>query len=180
MNQTAKAILATVGVGAFLAVLAALAFIYSGFFNVAATVKDAPLLRWALVATREASITRRAQDIHVPALHGAEQVERGFRLYRENCVMCHAAPGRAETAMAQGLNPEAPTLVEEAEEMDPAELFWVTRNGIRFTGMPAWGPSRSDREIWDIVAFMKTLPKMSPADYDALDRRVPPEPPGQG
>ncbi|AXS81958.1 phosphogluconate dehydrogenase (NAD(+)-dependent, decarboxylating) [Marinobacter sp. Arc7-DN-1] len=57
--------------------------------------------------------------------------------------------------------------------MTAAELFWATKQGIRFTGMPAWGPSRSDQELWDIVAFVMTLPKMNAADYDAL--RVRPE-----
>jgi mono/diheme cytochrome c family protein len=42
--------------------------------------------------------------------------------------------------------------------------------------MPAWGPSLSDKEIWDVVEFMKTLPDMTAADYDAMDRRLPPEP----
>jgi mono/diheme cytochrome c family protein len=41
--------------------------------------------------------------------------------------------------------------------------------------MPAWGPSRSDKELWDVVAFMETLPKMSATEYDALDRRIPVE-----
>lgn len=93
--------------------------------------------------------------------------------------MCHAAPGRSVPPMAKGLNPEAPTLVEEAEEMSAAELFWVTRNGIRFTGMPAWTASLNDAQIWDVVAFMKTLPEMKSADYDALERRVPPGLPEQ-
>lgn len=149
---------------------------YSGVFNVAATVEDAPLLRWALVATREASIKRRAQEVQAPAPGGARQLENGFRIYREMCVMCHAAPGRPAPPMAKGLNPAAPTLVEEVEEMSPAELFWVTKNGIRFTGMPAWTASLSDAQIWDAVAFMKTLPQMKSADYDALERRIPPGP----
>ena len=57
--------------------------------------------------------------------------------------------------------------------MEDRELFWVTKNGIRFTGMPAWGPSFSDEEICDIVAFLKTMPTMTAADYDAIDARVP-------
>ncbi len=57
--------------------------------------------------------------------------------------------------------------------MEEAELFWVTKNGIRFTGMPAWGPSMTDAQIWDITAFLTTLPEMTAADYDALVARVP-------
>ncbi len=168
-----KTVLATLVIGALLAVLGALGVVYSGLFNVAATVEDAPLLRWALVATREASIKRHARDIHAPPPGGVAQVETGFRIYREWCVMCHVPPGRPGPPMAKGLNPEAPDLVEAAEEMSPAELFWVTRNGIRFTGMPAWAATLSDAQMWDAVAFMKTLPQMKPADYDALERRIP-------
>lgn len=138
MNSTTKTVLATLGVGALLAVPAAFAVVYSGVFNVAATVDDAPLLRAVLVATREASIWRRARDIQAPALGGAGQVENGFRIFREACAKCHTPPGRLATPMAKGLNPQAHELSELVEEMSDAELFWVIKNGIRFTGMPAW------------------------------------------
>ena len=84
--------------------------------------------------------------------------------------MCHTPVGRTPTPMAIGLNPQAPSF--EENDMTAAELFWATKNGIRFTGMFAWGPSRTDQELWDVIAFMQTLPKMSAADYDAMDRRV--------
>lgn len=180
---TAKPILATLaifsGVALVVGLLAAFAVIYSGIFNVAATVKDAAPLRWVLITTREASVQRRAQAVQVPALDGTKQVESGFRVFREQCAMCHTPPGREVTMMSKGLNPEAPPLVGLVEEMTDAELFWVTKNGIRFTGMPAWGSSHDDRDIWDTVAFMRTSPGMQAADYDALDRRVPPGPPPQ-
>lgn len=171
-----KAILATLGISALLVVLVALAVIYSGAFNVAATVVDAAPLNWLFVTTREQSIKRRARDIQVPALGRTQQVENGFRIYREMCVMCHTPVGRTPTPMAIGLNPQAPGFGENADDMSAAELFWATKNGIRFTGMSAWGPARSDQELWDVVAFLITLPKMSAADYDALDRRVAPGP----
>lgn len=167
-----KHVLMTAGVLIVLAALAAAGVIFSGVFNVAATVTDAPALSWVLVTTREASIKRHARDIQAPSPGGAQQVENGFRIYREMCVMCHTPVGRTPTPMAIGLNPQAPTF--EENDMTAAELFWATKNGIRFTGMPAWGPSRSDQELWDIVAFVMTLPKMNAADYDVLDRRVPP------
>jgi len=168
-----KTVIWTVVASAVLGVLIAAGVIYSGIFNVAATVEDAPPLRWLLVTTREASVQRRARDIQAPAPGGAERVENGFRIFREVCAMCHTPPGRPATAMTKGLNPEAPALAELVEDMTDAELFWVTKNGIRFTGMPAWGSSHNDQEIWDVVAFMRTSPDMKAADYDALDRRVP-------
>jgi mono/diheme cytochrome c family protein len=173
-RNTMKTILATLGISALLGVLAALAVIYSGVFNVAATVEDSPSLRWVFITTREASIKRHARDIQAPPVADTEHLANGFRLYRDACVMCHTPVGRTPTPMAKGLNPQAPTF--EENDMTVAQLFWVAKNGIRFTGMPAWGSSRSDQDLWDAVGFVMTLPKMSAADYDALDRRIPSRP----
>lgn len=163
------------GLALLLGVLVAFAVIYSGIFNVAATVEDAAPLRWVLIATREASIKRHARAIQAPALGGAEEVESGFRIFRQECARCHTPPGRQTTLMSKGLNPQAPPLAELVEDMTDAELFWVTKNGIRFTGMPAWGSSENDQDIWNVVSFMRKSPNMKAADYDALDRRVSPE-----
>ena len=95
--------MATLGIRALVGVLAALAVIYSGNFNVVATVVDAAPLRWMFITTREASIKRHARDIQAPAPGGAKQVERGFRLYREMCVMCHTPVDRTLTPLAIGL-----------------------------------------------------------------------------
>ncbi len=67
--------------------------------------------------------------------------------------------------MGQGLNPPAPDMAEEAAEMTPAELFWVTKHGIKMTGMPAWGATHDDDSIWPVVAFMTRLPRLDEAQY---------------
>lgn len=175
-----KHALVTLGIVVVLGAFGAAGVIFSGLFNVAATVRDSPPLNWLLVTVREGSIKRNSRNIQVPPPAGAQQIESGFRIYREDCVMCHTPVGRKATPMAIGFNPQAPGFGEDADDMTPAGLFWVTKNGIRFTGMPAWGPSRSDQELWDVVAFLMTLPKMSAADYDALDRRVLPGPAPEG
>ncbi len=146
---------------------------YSGVFNVAATVVDSPLLSWALITVREASVATHARDVAQPPPDYVPDRDNGFRLYRQQCVMCHTPIGRTPEPMAVGFNPQAPTFGPDADDMEEAELFWVTKNGIRFTGMPAWGPSLTDAEIWDITAFLATLPEMTAADYDAIDARVP-------
>lgn len=159
-------------VGAVVGTFAAFLFIYSGLFNVGAIVKDAPALRWVLITTREASVRRHARAIEVPRLGGAQQVESGFRFFRDQCAMCRLPPGGEQTMMSQGLNPEAPPLAELASDMNDAELFWVTKNGIRFTGMPAWTVSHRDADIWRVVAFMRASTRMQASDYQALDRRL--------
>ncbi len=107
-----KTILTTLGISVLLGALAVLAVIYSGIYNVAATVEDVLPLRWVFITTREASIKRHARDIQASAPGGAKQVERGFRLYREMCIMCHTPIGRTLTPMAIGLYPQATSFAE--------------------------------------------------------------------
>ncbi len=164
-------VLLTVSVIALLGALAAAGVLYSGLFNVAATVADAAPLRWIFVTVREGSIKHHARDIQAPPVADAAHLANGFKVYREDCVMCHTPAGRQPSPMAIGFNPQAPSFAEN--DMTAAQLFWVAKNGIRFTGMPAWGASRSDQDLWDAVGFLMMLPKMSPADYAAMDRRQP-------
>ena len=67
------------------------------------------------------------------------------------------------------MSPPPPRLDRgDAAELDPAERFWVIRHGIRMTGMPAWGRTHSDAEIWDLVAFLQRLPQMDGDTYRRL------------
>ena len=159
-----------IGVIVVLGILGIL-FIYSGIYNVSATYPDNALSEWVLSTTMDHSVQHHAADIKTPALDDPEMVKIGFGHYRQMCAGCHGAPGVPKKA--RGFNPEPPDLVEEAAEWKANELFWITRNGIRMSGMPAWGVSHSDKEIWEIVAFMQKLPSMKPAEYQALDRQVP-------
>jgi mono/diheme cytochrome c family protein len=170
-RRPVKHVLVTLAVIFVLVALGAAGVLFSGLFNVAATVADSPPLRWMFVTVREGSIKFHARNIQAPPLEDAQHLANGFKVYRENCVICHTPAGRQPTSMSAGFNPQAPSF--EENDMTAAQLFWVAKNGIRFTGMPAWGPSRSDQDLWDAVGFIMTLPKLSAADYNALDRRTP-------
>ncbi len=78
------------------------------------------------------------------------------------------APGQEPEAAGQGLNPKPPDLAESAARMTPAELFWVTKNGIKMTGMPAWGATHDDASIWPVVAFLTALPSLDEAAYRTM------------
>jgi mono/diheme cytochrome c family protein len=159
-----KLILKIVIAAAILAVLG-LAFIYSGIYNVAANVPHTPLVHWILETTMERSVDVRGEDIEVPDLTDSHMVSEGYEHYQSMCLLCHAAPGIDYSEIAQGLNPQPPRLAESAREMEPGELFWVTRNGVKMTGMPAFGKTHSDEKIWNIVALLVKLPDMSPEEY---------------
>jgi mono/diheme cytochrome c family protein len=148
----------------------ALLVIYSGVINVAATQPDNTLVRWALSTASDRSIRYHAQTIKTPALTDAARVKDGFHHYREMCVGCHGAPGLKPSDLNKGLNPKPPKLAESAKEFSAAEIFWVLKNGIKMTGMPAWGSSHKDDDLWDLVAFVKQLPEISPQEYQMMEQ----------
>jgi mono/diheme cytochrome c family protein len=149
-------------------VVAGLVTVYSGVIDVAATSPHAPLTRWLLATVMDNSVRYHAREIVAPPLDDPELVMAGYRHYREMCVECHLAPGVTSSEMREGLLPEPPELQEAVDEWSPAELFWVIRNGVKMTGMPAWGLSHSDDEMWAIVAFLERLPRMTAAEYEAM------------
>jgi mono/diheme cytochrome c family protein len=159
-------------------VLAAFAgvFVYSGIYNVGA---DAPHWRFvhnALDTVRENSIARAAEGIEAPGdLDSPERIATGAGLYTEMCTGCHLGPGLEASEMSQGLYPPAPELSVAGRAHTPAQQFWAIKHGIKLSAMPAWGKTHSDELIWDMVAFVRQLPGMTPEQYAVAIARAPAE-----
>ena len=149
-------------------ILGVIGFAYSGIYDVGATSPHSGFSSWLLSTTSQASIARRAADIDVPDLRDPALINAGINDFDAMCSGCHGAPGKQPAAIGLGLNPPAPDLVESAANLSAAELFWVTKNGIKMTGMPAWGASHEDDALWPVVAFMSTLPALTVDEYQAL------------
>lgn len=148
--------------------LLSIIFIYTGWYNVSAMNQETGITEWYLNTARENSVEYRSKNINIPNLNDSSLIELGFAHYKEMCQSCHGTPGKEETELAKGLNPPAPNLIKHAQEMNPQEIFWITKNGIKMTGMPAWGKTHSDHKIWAIVAAVKKLPGFTAAEYDSL------------
>lgn len=143
--------------------------VYGGLIDVAATATESRPLRWLLATTREHAIKRRAEGIQVPDLSADHLVAAGASGFDAMCANCHGAPGRSPFVAANDMSPPPPRLDRgDAAELDSAERFWVIKHGIRMTGMPAWGRTHSDEEIWDLVAFLHRLPQMDADTYRRL------------
>jgi mono/diheme cytochrome c family protein len=143
---------------------------YSGVVNVAATSPENAVTAWLLSTTMERSVREQAKGSPAAPQLTDKDVLEGFRFYSEACVYCHGAPGKDPTDIGKGLNPEPPYLPDVVARWSNAELFWIVKNGVRMTGMPAFGPSHKDDEIWKVVAFTQRLPKMSEQDYAKLEQ----------
>jgi hypothetical protein len=74
--------------------------------------------------------------------------------------------------MSQGLYPQAPQLAR-GNDHTPAQQFWIIKHGIKLSAMPAWGKTHNDELIWDMVAFLRQLPKMSPEQYKQVVASAP-------
>jgi mono/diheme cytochrome c family protein len=159
--KTAGAIMIVVALGI-------LGTAYSGVYNVAASSPHSTIVNWFFSTISHASVERRAEDIEVPELEDHALVLAGANDFSSMCAGCHGAPGKEPEAIGQGLNPPAPDLARSAAHLSTAELFWVTKHGIRMTGMPAWGASHDDDALWPVVAFMATLPELGADEYQAL------------
>jgi mono/diheme cytochrome c family protein len=143
-------------------------FVYSGAYDPAALSQHSRVGNWLLHSVALNSIGRRAQGVKTPDLGEPAKIARGLGLYRRDCAQCHGAPGEAPAAFAMGLTPGAPSLIQVAREWPANEIYWAVKNGIKMTAMPSWRYRMSDDEIWDVVAFVETLPRLSPAHYRVL------------
>jgi hypothetical protein len=153
-----------------LLIAAVATFVWSGSYNVAATVPHWRVTHWVLGKVRDQSIAAHSKGITVPSLNNPKLVETGFKNYHEMRRLCHGAPGYSRTEIAKGLYPPPPDLTKEefAKGANSAELYWVIKNGIKMTGMPAFGPTHNDEELWGIVAFLKRLSNLRPEEYKAM------------
>lgn len=150
-----------------LALLAALAlgFVYGGVYDVAATRPHSPIVQHALEILRSRSVAARADEVPEPPAVDAEALAEGFEHYHEMCVVCHGAPGMERGEFGQGLSPTPPLFDAEYRKLSARETFWIVKNGIKVAGMPAFGPTHTDRQIWGLTEVVRRLPGMSPETY---------------
>jgi len=153
------------GITALVAALfAAAGFAVSGYFDVSALTPHSSAANWALHRIMRRSVQNHAAAVKAPD-NLASLADRGAGDFGEMCATCHGAPGKEAGEIGQGLNPKPPALSEAAKLWSDPELFWIVKNGVRMTGMPAFGPTHDDDRIWAMVAFARQLPGMTPEDY---------------
>lgn len=147
------------------AMLAVAAVVYGGLYNVAATRQHWQLTHSLMETAMRQSVRLRARDIQEPPLADRQMALRGASCFRDKCVQCHGAPGVAQGDIGKSMQPIPGPLVDAPQHWRARELYWVTRHGIKMTGMPAWEYRLTEAELWDIVAFMQHLPQLNALQY---------------
>jgi mono/diheme cytochrome c family protein len=85
-------------------------------------------------------------------------VEEGDKLYATECSMCHGPDGHTPTDCGRWMYPRVSDLTSpEVQQYSDRELFWIVKNGIRLSGMPAFGRVESDEHIWNLVHYVRTF-----------------------
>ena len=168
-------LLALIGALGLIVAIVAGVFFFGGYYNIAATEQDNGAVAWALIQVRQASIDRHATDTPPGTLNDPATIQAGAKAFAaRGCVNCHGGPGAPWAKFSEGLNPGPPDLKDVVGGLQPREIFWVVKNGIRMTGMPSFaGAGVPDPEIWSMVAFLKKLPTVSDADFKAWSASSP-------
>src|SRR5438067_7484003 len=86
----------------------------------------------------------------------------------------HGAPGKKPGEIGVGLTPRPPDLSKSVTRWNAAQLVWISKHGIKATGMPAFGKTHSDEQLWSLVAFIQQLPSLTPEQYKSLNETTGP------
>lgn len=170
-----KTAAATLAVAGLAAAATGAVVLRAGWYDISATSLHLQPVYTLLESGMHYSVRRHAREIAAPQLGDARQVALGAALYRDNCVQCHGAPGVAQSPIGQSMQPLPGPLVDASKRWKPQELYWITRHGIKMSGMPAWEFHMNEDELWAVVAFVQTLPRLSARGYAEATAAAPPE-----
>jgi mono/diheme cytochrome c family protein len=155
-------------------------FVWSGAYNVAASSQHTQPVYTLLEYAMTRSVRVRASSEKIVDQNGAALTGRGAACYRDNCEQCHGGPGVAPHSFALGMQPLPGPLIGATQRWDTRELYWLTRNGITMSGMPAWRYRLDDADLRAVVAFVEALSTLSASEYRTATSGQPQCMPRQG
>lgn len=140
------------------------------------SARAAPSSLEAMAARTARGLSMRgAASLKDPLPSSPEVVAAGRAHWADHCAVCHGNDGGGQTEMGPNLYPKAPDMrLEATQSLSDGELFAVITNGVRLTGMPAWGEEHGDaRETWALVQFIRHLPALTSEEMKQMERLNP-------
>jgi mono/diheme cytochrome c family protein len=159
----------------WLLALAALVFVVAGAVAAARrgfSARDQP-------SALETYVARTARNMAVPSKAGKEKnpfptspevIAEARAHFADHCAICHANDGSGKTEIGRNLYPKAPDMrLSETQSLTDGDLYYIIHNGIRLTGMPAWGKDGQDQDSWKLVVFVRHLPQLTSAEERQME-----------
>ena len=161
-----KGVVSGIALTLAVALIGAYFLVRSGLIPANADAKPGWLETWMAGTSLDATVRREAPMGQNPVELTEQNLLNGVHLFAQNCAVCHgSAKGTASPSpIAKGLYPKPPQLATDGVEHDPEGVsFWKIKHGIRLTGMPSFGYSLSDQQIWTLALLLKHMDKLPPA-----------------
>jgi mono/diheme cytochrome c family protein len=145
------------------------------------SARDQPSVLETFVArtARRLAVPSRAKNEKNPFTVSPELMAESRAHFADHCAICHANNGSGNTEIGQNLYPKAPDMrLPPTQNLTDGELYYTIHNGIRLTGMPAWGTEAKDEDSWKLALLIRHLPQLTQAEereMEALNPKGPGE-----
>lgn len=162
-----------------LLVPAAVYFYFSAGFAPVAT--SAPPMPFEKMLANKAVHARMEKEMPAKAPFEASEANlmEGVEIYRLHCAVCHGLPGEPQNAIAEGMYPQPPHLFrgKGVTDDEPGESYWKAANGIRMTGMPGFGKTLSEKQLWEVSLLLAKANELpAPVKAALTKKELPPQP----
>jgi hypothetical protein len=168
------------GNGIFLGVVVVIALIVAAAVSllhggVSARVNPSPLEIMMAREVRHMAIPKSARKLQNPVTDIPENLRDARLHFADHCAICHANDGSCDTPFGRNLYPKPPDLRRaQTQNLMDGEIFWIIENGVRFTGMPAFGGAHgSEEDSWKLVRFIRHLPQLTAEERLEMERYNP-------
>jgi len=147
------------------------ALVHSGL---SARVKPAGWESWIAVRIRSLAMPRNEKTQNNPFAANETLLKEAREHFADHCASCHANDGSGHTPLGMGLSPQAPDMrLLATQSKRDGELYSIIHNGIRFSGMPAWGGEGKDDDSWKLVLFIRHLPQLTADEVQDMEKYNP-------
>ena len=165
----------------FVAIVIAGSVVLMGAHGFSAREQPSALERWIARRARSLAVPASAKGQMNPTGDSPEVLAAARAHWADHCATCHANNGSGDTEMGKHMYPPAPDMREaDTRNLSDGELFYIIQNGIRLTGMPAWGSGsgHDTEDSWKLVRFIRHLPKLT-AEEEAEMQKLNPKSPDE-
>ncbi|MFQ5720744.1 MAG: c-type cytochrome [Acidobacteriota bacterium] len=131
---------------------------------------------WLARSLRHLAVPRPLRIVTNPVPGGPESLSKARAHFADHCALCHGNDGKGQTQIGQNMYPKAPDMTAgSTQDLSDGELFYIIKNGVRLTGMPAWGEDtpEDDVESWNLVHFIRHLPELNAGEVQLMEELNP-------